>query len=374
MTEMKQKEYPSGIGKEIIEERKKLALPAFEVKNSVTWVNPAFKGSMPFDLHLGRSTNLGVFFMPNEGLLYEHEHREARKKITLLPEIDTTRSGQWGSVIFRDKDGRLYRDVDAKGVGLVEFYSNANPMAREIRQDQEKTNYQEKTSLGIIDYNFAERDRRMSEKFIKAGIRTQAVLGITMLDEIIDKDGKRISIEEARKRNLIASDTQPVIEFRAFGTRDRISSLQLGKTERKKAAFEDAKTLVAQELGRDPKDFSADEYLSWFAKTLGEQIAKIRKLKMHHKYLHTQNITLDCRIVDLDSVDFVKEKLADVGPEYNEESFYENDFDAGSNSLGELFKELRNTMEVVPKERWWEDYGNLYRTAYEEELQRGEKK
>ena len=60
--------------------------------------------------------------------------------------------------------------------------------------------------------------------------------------------------------------------------------------------------MVAQELGRDPNEFNEWEYLRWFSRTLAENVARMHKAGFIHGYLTGHNITLDCRIVDLDSV------------------------------------------------------------------------
>lgn len=60
--------------------------------------------------------------------------------------------------------------------------------------------------------------------------------------------------------------------------------------------------IVAQELGKDPAEFSKKEYLTWLAETLGINVARMHNSGWFHGYLTTHNITLDGRITDLDSV------------------------------------------------------------------------
>ena len=49
----KPKNLPLGTGETFAQERAKETLPALEVKNTVLWVNPAFKDTMPFKIEQG---------------------------------------------------------------------------------------------------------------------------------------------------------------------------------------------------------------------------------------------------------------------------------------------------------------------------------
>ena len=140
----------------------------------------------------------------------------------------------------------------------------------------------------------------MSEFFIKQGLRTHRALAIIRLDEIVVENGEKISVSKARKFGYIKYTTEPVIEVRAFGTKARIADAK------DQVLSEDAKHIVAQELGKDPYNFSKEDYVQWFAQTLGKQVAIIHNAGFIHGYLTDHNITLDCRIVDLDSVKKIK--------------------------------------------------------------------
>lgn len=102
------KELPIGSVEKIIKEREKLTLPVENVKNTVVSINPAFPEA-PFKLEQGKPTRLGLFFTSSQT-------KEA-KSLTISPEEKEGRSGLLGSIVFRDKDGLLYRDVDLKGTG-----------------------------------------------------------------------------------------------------------------------------------------------------------------------------------------------------------------------------------------------------------------
>jgi hypothetical protein len=161
----------------------------------------------------------------------------------------------------------------------------------------------------------------MTEAFYKAGIRTYRIVAIAVLKEIIVRDGKKsssqkkISINDAIQRDFIHGESEPVISVRAFGTKTRLGE------ELSKEDVEDAILLVAEELMRDPKKFSAVEYINWLAETIGKNIALMHNEDWVHNYLGLgHNITLDGRIVDLDSIELgaeqnpgkVREEISDA--------------------------------------------------------------
>src|SRR3989344_5567464 len=299
--EPENKNLPIGVGKEFFDKRKETELPVAEIKNSVSWVNPAFK-EVPFKLAEGQPAKLGLFFTTGN----------SEKKLSIAPEYRTGRSGMIDPVIFRDTEGRLYRDVDLKGIGAFRRDEPTNEhrddtfmvVPPEILQDDQYQNAANTYELGIVGLGYAINDRDRAEELLKNGIRTYRIVAFIDLEEIIDKDGNKVSIEEAKNRKLMRKNTKPVIEVRAFTTRERIDylSTQRAKEDRIQLALEDARMLVAQELGVNPSEFLISDYTKWFAETLGKQLAQLEKLGLYHGYLHSQNITLDCKIIDLDSV------------------------------------------------------------------------
>lgn len=263
-------------------------LPVIEVKNEVVWVNNDVE--MPFRFEEGKQSKIGVFLTaPNE--------LEPDFYVKVMD--NHFRSALLGKVIFRDKEGNLYRDVDIKGMGAINPESG-NLETEIIEKDAAKKFGRGKTPWGFLDWGYAETDRDMSEFFVNQGLRTHRALAIIRLDEIVVEEGEKISVSKARKLGYIKYTTEPVIEVRAFGTKARIADIG------NKVLIEDAKHMVAQELGEDLKNFSDEKYLKWFAQTLGKQVAIIHNAGFIHEYLTEHNIALDCRIVDLDSVKKVK--------------------------------------------------------------------
>ncbi|MDP2947869.1 MAG: hypothetical protein Q8N88_07170 [Nanoarchaeota archaeon] len=90
--------------------------------------------------------------------------------------------------------------------------------------------------------------------------------------------------------------------------------------------------MVAQELGKDPKEFSKQEYLEWLADTVGQQVGRMHKNGWYHSYLLTHNITLDGKITDLDSVGWLKNDT--------ENKYVTLDNVNMRNSLGYFFEKL----------------------------------
>ena len=256
-------------------------LPAVKVKNEVVYVRKGV--NLPFRVEMGKSCDLGLFLTQNPdsseqtfpmGVMAQHE-----------------RSGLVGRVVFSDTDGRLWRDINLKGVG-----------GSQVRQNGKRVDTADVRGVtgdaphGLCDWGYAETDREKSEYFLKRGMRTHLVPFIIKLKEIILTGGEKVSIAEARRRGILAKDVIPVIEARAFRTQARI--INAGD----KALLDDAIQLVAEELGIPPEKFPPEAYLEWFAKDFGKQLAILHNSEHNHRYLTTHNVTLACEITDLDSV------------------------------------------------------------------------
>ncbi len=323
-------------------------LPAVYVNNIVDWVNKDVE--MPFDLKKGKPADLAMFFTPQRVL--DPRFLEVWQ--------GHNRSAMLGRVVFRDKEGRLYRDVDVKGAGYVadDWGSKMPPPVGWERKMHvvplEKGHAllysgSQGSERGFLDWGYAASDRDYSEFFLKKGLRTHRVLAIIDLKEIVRGDGAKISIAQARREKIIKKETVPVIQVRAFGIKARVQD------GGKKEHLEEALSLVATELGKDK--ISPDEYLKWFAKTLGEQVAIIHREGYYHHYLTSHNITLDCRIVDLDSV--VKNRK-------NQLNNARRDFTGAFASLNRLASHVRTAMSYEERYYLLED---LFMESYKTHMQ-----
>ncbi|MDO8536658.1 MAG: hypothetical protein Q7R94_00215 [bacterium] len=283
------------IGKAAELEAAKETLPAIEVKNHVLWVNPDFP-ELPFNIEEGESTKLGMFLTrkPKDEKLYRLERTGTRHGRSVL----VVRA------VFEDKEGRLYRDVDSKGSGPTggNWGNWIEPMEK-------------KESAGILNLAAAYYDKDISEEFYKEGIRAHRVIAIIGLDEIIDREGNKISVKEARESGLIAESSSPVIEIRAFGTKARFEDTHVFPHDKnEELLLDDARMLVAQELGLRPEEFTKLDYIKWLAATIGKNIGLMHKNYWHHGFfLSGHNTTLDGRFVDFDSVEKLnpKDKLTE---------------------------------------------------------------
>ncbi|OGC55634.1 hypothetical protein A2797_01040 [candidate division WWE3 bacterium RIFCSPHIGHO2_01_FULL_48_15] len=262
--------------------RERLALFS-QVENRVREVNPEVNA--PFRLEKGKPSPLGLFA---EAAFPKKPGETVRGKQKAEVRKGHYRTALVGRAVFSDKEGRLYRDVDLKGTGYVKTLS------RRVDVLPPGSEHPQSGRFGLLDRKAAKVDYENSEDFVRAGIRTSRTLAIIELQELL-VEGKKVSLDKARKLGVIDRKFQPVVEVRAFGTKARAANYD-------ESDLADAKELVRQELGEErlPTD---EEYFNWFARTLGKNVALMHKNGWRHGWLTEHNITLDCRIVDLDSIE-----------------------------------------------------------------------
>jgi|GEM_PF-3452624 hypothetical protein len=262
-------------------------MPAMRLDNRAEWVNRNILS--PFNIEEGKRAPLALFISQGQKPRYRLGARPGHG-----------RSGDVGKVFFRDKDHpeSIYRDVDLIGCGFMTI----TPEYPETQWGE----IEEGEYNGLVAEANAYKNADMSEKFSALGIRTNRILAILRPKElpvIIEGTQQKLSISALRKRELLSPEFNPVIEVRAFGTKTRISEIGAGtRTEanRKIAEIDDALTLVAHETGGVVSDFST--YLKWFAETLGKNLGLMHANGYLHGNLIPHNITLDCRLVDFDTV------------------------------------------------------------------------
>lgn len=277
------------------------------VKNKVLEVNPDVY--TPLKLEEGKPSPLGLFAAE---ALKEKPKELPEGKHALEVWREHGRTAILGRAIFKDKEGRFYRDIDLKGIGAVRDVDlGTRPGIPGIMPGY----HQETKHRGLLDKESAFYDYQMSEKFLAAGIRAPRVLAIIELEELIARQ-KKIPVEILKKEGYIDKNFQPVVEVRGFGTRFRIYDIDIEQNPgESRLIVEDAKKLVSQELGLK-KSLSDKGYLEWFAKTLGQNVGLMHKNGYYHRILGAgHNVTLDCRILDLDSAGELttkKERVDDV--------------------------------------------------------------
>ncbi len=309
------------IGKTQELETSKDTLPAIEVANKVLWVNPDLDYPF-FHIEEGKPTNLGMF------LSHQSVRVEDRTEIKMHVETETYhgRSALLGRVIFgeKKKEGlprQLFRDVDIKGLGYVNYFHSHRPYVSDIELNEDEI-----SSNGILSLKDAQKDVAMAETFRDFGIRTNRAIAIVALEEVV-YDGKKISIAKAKAKGLIAASVVPVLEIRAFGTHLRLIDAMGGgfdpppkSVTKKELSIEDARLLVAQELGENPNNFNNFKYATWLAKIIGKNLGLMHKHGYIHKYLRQgHNITLDGCIVDFDSVEPIGVESDDNFSKFNDD-------------------------------------------------------
>ena len=267
-------------------------LPVMMIDNEVVAVDTEFNA--PFDFKPGKPSSLGVFLAP----------RTSARSIYRRLEVDEdhSRSGIVGRVVFNDSNGTVYRDIEVKGVGASGFHEGRAFVDRvEINPSGDQSGRTE----GILNFAEAHKEFAYSKMFAKHGVRIARSIALIRLREIVDEDGKRITIEEATGRKILKSTDDPCLLVRAFGTRSRFTEVSnLVSDAQMKLAFEklnDARMLVAQELSLQPASFTFADYLQWLTKMAAENLARLHRLGYIHGGISDHNITMDGRLTDLES-------------------------------------------------------------------------
>lgn len=215
------------------------------------------------------------------------------------------RSADLGPVYFADTEGRIYRDVDVKGAGNVEWSGAPGPW-----EDRPHHNRVE----GLMNKEDALHDAQMAELFTKAGVRTHRCMAIIELTELPfpepgSTEPTMVPVKQLLLERELPKDFVPVLQWRAFGTKTRLSDMA-GSGATAERELQDAIALVKQETAGRVHDERT--YIEWFATTLGRNVARMHEAGYTHGYVTSHNVTLDCRITDFDSVVPLKRTQEDV--------------------------------------------------------------
>ncbi len=246
------------------------------VPHRVVWVSKQVRS--PFNAVIGRNSPFGVFSHPysmSGGLELSNpisNQTTSRSSFLSLP------------VVFADVHGNKYSWLSLKGTGLVTqegIKVYGKPAGISTLTSRE---------AGIFDWQYARHSRDASEALLKAGVRIAPdIAHIRILKQ--PSYGKR----GVRRLKNFPKNLEPVVVLRAFGCRGRV--LDASNPELVKEAMQ----AVKKELGK--KRLTKQEYVTWLAKTVGENLALMHSRGWTHGFLHNQhNITLDGRFVDFDSL------------------------------------------------------------------------
>ncbi|MFH1199575.1 MAG: hypothetical protein V1708_00750 [Candidatus Micrarchaeota archaeon] len=177
-----------------------------------------------------------------------------------------------------------------------------------------------------MDKSEARQVIRRAEILSARGLRTEIPLFAVRLDEIpVDAGGENhelISIAKAKERGVLSNKGEPVVLARGLGVPYRTNHLRLlkrGRSARLRLLGETFSFLNAERRwqAKNGQEHAAAEfslqrphdYLAWFAKTLGKNLALLHSLGYIHSNLDPlvenkppSNVCLDCRIIDLDTL------------------------------------------------------------------------
>lgn len=297
------------------------------VANTVSYIHPDVTlGNQ--DFVVGQPTKLAYQLQKGRGI------REATSIVYIRPMHN--RSALLTSQANISYGNQVFNYLDSIGIGLIDDSHTG------VKQDDthklffsmdvsppypSRSDTKEEKTWGLATKSWMEIDIEKGALFDKLGIRTVPIVAMADIYEIEDENGNIVSVLDAKAKGLIAKNTVPVDVFRAWVTPYRLKEVlhqrdafenkliplpQREHARRKAillAAFEDMQsdTSIPQKV-RDAISgkngiLDIDTYLEWFTEALGENVGKMHGHRISHSYLtELHNITLDARIVDLDSV------------------------------------------------------------------------
>lgn len=257
------------------------------LKNTVVIVNSLVKYPLP--LEVGKASPIAFFY---NGSVHG-DRKSVFNQYVLETHQEHHRSALLARAIFEDQKGRLYRDLDIKGIGYV------HPTYGMTALPYNGLGYTDRLgrTFGFLSMTEAMLDYESSQRLLGIGVRSHAALAVAKLDEVV-VDGNVVPVTYAREIGILAAGFIPVVEIRAFGTKGRIRDVLSG-SYLSNALLSDAKKIVEQETDRA---MTWVEYFQWFVATLGENLGRLHGANLSHNDITTQNVTLDCRLTDLHSV------------------------------------------------------------------------
>lgn len=279
--------------------------------------------------------------------------------------------------------GANFKYLDAKGTGYLEHVSTDinsvdNPKyllrVRPSVNKIVKGESDDLTTWGGTSLDWNDKDIELSEHFADLGIRTIPIVACLKLNQVLDSGGNILSIEEAKQKKIILETDEPGIILRGFVTPFRLKDVLYNPDEkdmygietttkdieRKRnillKAIEDTKEDISIPLEVRKTFEDPNNYAVWLSSTIGEQVKLMHKNGYVHGYLSAlHNITLDARVMDLDSAleDYPENMVTELNELVSP--------DVTSGALLEFFKGICHLLDlkVSPKE-----LGEIVRKSY----------
>ncbi len=287
---------------------KNVEVKAVGVDNVVVWDNPSFY------YHQKGLSKGSMSIMGNVLALSLEQKKQSRTKVGIRK--GHNRSATWlDSPKCQRLEAFFWRDVNLKGVGRVSgdsaggFFrivsekekTEAVTWARVVNKDYDSGQYldSETEVRGLLDYVDALNDTMWAEQLHVLGVRTHRTLGIILLKQLVTLSEGVCSVESLKQKELLPGGFTPVLQVRALGTEFRISDLSGVKLPQQQTVMSDVYQLIGEELALP---FSEEDYLEWFASTLGKNIGLLHQAGLFHGSINPHNVTLDCRLVDHDTM------------------------------------------------------------------------
>jgi len=277
------------------------------VSNEVTDINPEFQKQL--DIDVGQSSGLVRLWSGEEerGILLGAETRHNR-----VANIDNT--------FVIDSHGLRWEDIDIKSPGLTEIGVGDNELQLFPWERMPETEFVEARIWGGNELTSARRAFRYQQILEHLGVRTYKSLFVTKLNEWM-YHGKKVPIsqipvvprdaEAKGHEDGIPDGFSLAAEVRACRTKTRMQAiserevLTEGNRVYIQKEIDRARVLVAEERGL--ANVSVPDYIDWFIDSYGRNLGLMHAAGLVHSFMHPGNITLDCRILDLDSMQKLEE-------------------------------------------------------------------
>jgi hypothetical protein len=197
------------------------------------------------------------------------------------------------NILFMDRYGNKYKYLAFKGVGMPEKSELGKEHKRPVNLKQSVGG---DNVLGLDRNINALGDWNYGNYFLRNGIHTTVPVALIRLRSILTKDGETKSIRQAVKDGDLPATREyegrqvkfvPYLSVKGFSEIMRIVDIRDSGYE-----------AVASEFG-----LSVPEYTRLWTVEVARNMALMHNLGLAHGYITNHNITVDGRLVDLDSVD-----------------------------------------------------------------------